>query len=901
MSGYYLDIPPDYCEPLGKLRWSALADAIEGDDGRTFALTPQLLAFLEGFASRRPLVHFGHVLHFFHLLRVRKTARHDFTTLAMAWHEAGRPSRTAGVVCALLCAEVPVVVDPPETEALAGWLNVWARVSVRPVMPGVEPILDGDTFEGLLGVELEAYSFRELVHWFRHGREPLDSEGEALADGLLADKPLSLSEILARVGRHDRLSGAVPFVATLVGAIALPPRRHVEPQVAIGGFADVTTKGRPEAILPSQFALDEWEFLRRFAQNELLYYRREDPAIRTRERLVVLLDQGVRTWGGVRLLLAAATFALAKMAERRQLSLALATTGTGGVTCDPLTTDPAELAGSLARSDLSATPAEALATVAEEPAEGPRDVVLLTHPRNLAEPDVIAACARVAKSSRLFALTADAGGGIELSEVRPGGVVALSRFRVDLSAKEPTPAPAVSVSGWAGDVEVIGHPFRCGLAGYHEPLSFAFERAGESLLVASSTGALLLMRTDGGAVEMLPRPLYEGRLLDCYTGVIGVERGFVVTAVVPTTGGRMAAVAAHYDLAARACRVHEFEVEVRSDLRWRYFCAEHAIGVMSWEAGRWVHLGESGGEKTLPDRLRWPKDVDATREMLTLPAQEVVDDSGKRYTPPVLRLNRSNGKLFLYGAAPDWASFALVEDGVPLLQGNSLLAAEVRAYTLAVLFDSKLLHLFEGPEGRWLGSITLLNGRERFALSNDGRLLAVQDVNGQVRVLSTAPGWRVHCTTPLGRFHNNLVVDLGHTKLRVIIGQTTHLIDWCEGGLVCTVGRTPDIQEIQQELEIGIYHRATPQGPRPKALDATRFRACAKRIKLAAAVTNLGEVFVFADDTLIAAFFVFRQQIAAWMPDGTRTGTEALGGPVTPYADRLIGQALLKATNGGPT
>ncbi len=65
----------------------------------------------------------------------------------------------------------------------------------------------------------------------------------------------------------------------------------------------MTTTGNPEQILPSQFALDDLEFLRRFAERELLYFRREEPHSRTREELVVLLDQGVRTWGIVRLVL----------------------------------------------------------------------------------------------------------------------------------------------------------------------------------------------------------------------------------------------------------------------------------------------------------------------------------------------------------------------------------------------------------------------------------------------------------------------------------------------------------------------------------------------------------------------------------------------------------------------
>ena len=54
----------------------------------------------------------------------------------------------------------------------------------------------------------------------------------------------------------------------------------------MGGYADVTTNGPPDRLLPSQFALDEWDFLRRYADHELLYFRREEPHTRTRHELV---------------------------------------------------------------------------------------------------------------------------------------------------------------------------------------------------------------------------------------------------------------------------------------------------------------------------------------------------------------------------------------------------------------------------------------------------------------------------------------------------------------------------------------------------------------------------------------------------------------------------------------
>src|SRR5262249_11813381 len=147
---------------------------------------------------------------------------------------------------------------------------------------------------------------------------------------------------------------------------------------------------------------------------------REEPHAKTREDLVVLLDQGVRTWGDVRLVLAAALFALGRMAGQRKLPFFAAATSDGGELHDPLELGAEELGELVETSDLTPNPGLALERVLEAPAEAARDVVLLTHPRTLLDPDVAAAARRVADRTRLFALTVDDQGQVQLSEVRHG-------------------------------------------------------------------------------------------------------------------------------------------------------------------------------------------------------------------------------------------------------------------------------------------------------------------------------------------------------------------------------------------------------------------------------------------------------------------------------------------------
>src|SRR5262249_4379133 len=276
--------------------------------------------------------------------------------------------------------------------------------------------------------------------WFRHGRGPVKDAGEELAHAL--PPPRTLAGALAELLQRPRLAGARAFVAQLVSALTLPPRRLQHEELPMGGYADVTTHGHVDQLLPSQFALDEWDFFRRFAENELLYFRREEPHAQTRRELVVLLDQGVRTWGDVRLVLSAAVLALGKQAARSSLPFSLATTGAGGEPVDPLELAADELGELVEASDLTPNPGRALERVLEQPAPGVRDVVLLTHPRNLAEADVAAAARGVTGGARLFAVVMDAAGNVDLAELKRGVPVGIRQFRIDFTQSVELPVHA---------------------------------------------------------------------------------------------------------------------------------------------------------------------------------------------------------------------------------------------------------------------------------------------------------------------------------------------------------------------------------------------------------------------------------------------------------------------------
>src|SRR5207248_897008 len=109
--------------------------------------------------------------------------------------------------------------------------------------------------------ELERLRVDEIAHRLRHGTAPLGDAGDQLARQLVLDRPRLFGKMLAFLAKQPRLSGVLPFVSQLVSALALPPRL-AEQELGTGGYADVATRGEPERILPSQFAMDEIEFIR---------------------------------------------------------------------------------------------------------------------------------------------------------------------------------------------------------------------------------------------------------------------------------------------------------------------------------------------------------------------------------------------------------------------------------------------------------------------------------------------------------------------------------------------------------------------------------------------------------------------------------------------------------------
>jgi hypothetical protein len=919
----YLRIPWRHFAQAGfGLRWSADGEAVEFADGRTFAFSQEAAAFMEGFAAQRPLIHFGYILQLLWLLRLNWLTPADpkeVHRLHAAFCAASKPYRNAGVFFAA-CVDIPAAADPPsakevEQRIVLGMLGALLGSYGSNTDDDEKPPLDAAAFEAKVLGATAAFDNESLWHWFRHGRGPLTQEAATVAEAVRRS-PRMLTDALDETARHRRLAGSAPFVEQLTAALALPPRRLARPETPLGGYADVTTRGGPEQILPSQFALDELEFVRRYAEKELLYYRREEPHDRTRENVVVLLDQGVRTWGSVRLVLAAAVFALGRLAGARRLPFMVAATHSNGVVHDPLEMTTDALVAFLEASDLSADPGAALERVLEEEIDSLRDVVLLTHPRNLGE-EAVRNAARLARPrARLFAVAVDDRGDVEFSELRRGAAVRLSRFHIDLSHTAPPPPDIPEpqdVRGlWHGDVEAVPSPFVFGV-GRREPFCFDFDLAGERLVTATANGVLHATSTNGSGVEVLPRAVIDGCLLTTVQEVRGVAGGVVVLGSVTNSPHGKRAVVAYYDFTQRTCTGYSLGWLHGSPWRWFYFRDLHSVAVVGAKECRAVDLA-SGGRILAAGA---PDDRPSRAgEACDLAQRRSGKPGGTRKDEMQCHLETGSGEITLEPelTSVPWKPFIPMSEGEKVLRGARLLEARCRGWTLGVAVVNRSdngrpghgvnLHLFRGPEGTPLAVYPQAPAFWRFTLSDDGRLLARQIATGQLEVREVGNSGPPLCTTRGGGFHKNMTVILGDRCLLLRVRKTFQFLSWDHGRLTCLTRKGDAAAFMRDELvrsnRAWMAVEAT-KGPLPDfvAHESARFVRVAQGGlgRLIALVDEFGQTALFErEGRLICMFFALGGQLAAWAPPDVRYGPASLlGAAPTPGADEQIGRALLDA------
>jgi hypothetical protein len=957
----YLRIPESYCQSIGGLRWAHYGDAVEflegAASGQTFAFAPEIALFIEGFRDMDGgLPAFGHVLHLLYLIGLgdrggsmdggRRTEGGGPSELdgggigqaggtggcleriARQFRQEGCPLRNAGALCAHLCADAPRAADSPELSEIHDFLkeghwvpSIVLAQAITGVLPlAEEPGLGPKKFKALIRRRLDLLGDEEIRHWLRHGRGP--SGGDI--DHLLPVCPKSVSRAFSEIERRPRLAGTLALASRLEAVLSIPSRRLDRRELQGGGYTDITTRGAPERILPIQFALDGEEFLRRFSERELLYFHREEFREPLTEELVILLDQGVRTWGDVRLLLSAAVVALLRQGERRRIAVKLATTSTGGTPFDPTAIEPGALFAAIEASDLSPHPGPALAALLAAPCAGRRDVVVLTHPRSLIEPEVAAAaragCGDDGGETRLFAVLIDSKCGLELAELRRGLPIVLARSRIDL---EPAPAvlPESSAApwpgrlpAWKGQFEPIGFPFSCGRLDVLErskgsslAQSFDFDESGERIMAAGFDRLLFTCRLDGSGAEHLPLPLDDGKPIILERNVIGVAGGFVVSGY--RLGRR---VLAHYDFPSRTCIVHGMGAVAPANV-WTYFRDLHAIVAQTrGEDGPSVavDLAATGKEATTTGRAqRAAERARAGEQPYPVMAQPVWTSAGEPWVDlslRVLRLDADTGLLH-FRLGPDVKKSVLaLSDGGPALKGGQIVRADRGGDVLAVLVHGGAvpgLYFISTSSATVIGVFRPgeIGEPQTFSLSRDGRRFAVlsgagdleiREVSGPEAPVFVAPREEVAIHfVALGR--SCLLIRESDEKSQAVRDRC--LIRWDRGRL-----------EVERDHVYSAYSRLGGMMAQSRSLPPSgvgiasiwqRFVQVIEHGTLRILIDRYNHIVVFdSRGNLICIFYVVRDEAAALLVDGTWWGSRRLiGRDAAPGADERFARALSEA------
>jgi hypothetical protein len=640
--------------------------------------------------------------------------------------------------------------------------------------------------------------------------------------------------------------------------------------------------------------------------------------------------------------LAAAAVALLRQAASRKIATLIAFTSNRGDAVEPIAMSPDDLGRRFEASDLTFNPGDALEGVLQRSCEFPRDIVLLTHPANVAEEDVRVAARRLGEEDRLFALTLSPRGNAELVEMRRGMPVKLRSFRVDFApARRDTTVesmtPASDCIGWTGPVEPVPWPFRLGNHAHIQLFDFDYE--GRRLFAVTGNLLIQAWSLSSGERETLPRP-WRGELPPPFwIALVGVADGFVVLG-----GQGKQFVLYHYNCARRECTGHRPRGLTVAPASLHYLREHHAVILIDdaraaelrqealTTSGTPVLLGEASTDASVPNPILA---IDlATGEMssgsnsgtraykawLAFRRHNYQDRHVEIGTPRVRALgvnchfDASTGSFHFGG--PGWPEAVLrpQTEGRLTLQGASVNRVQLAGTTLAIDYErqkrSSLL-FFQGPEGNFLRDLPLPDTQpkaESFLLSADGSKVAIRRGLNRLEVQATNRPQKELLTKADSPVEKNelWVMSDGFFLLLGQKHRSHHAVHWNQNALECMY--IPDekaLPQLSSARKRQMAREATKTTadmlPPPLRHDRDRWLSGRWCGRAWCVLDHFGQVFVL-DASLRAVFaFVARgESWSAWLPDGTRMGRGKLHvWPQTQDAAERMGRALVAATKGG--
>lgn len=124
------------------------------------------------------------------------------------------------------------------------------------------------------------------------------------------------SKLISELIQLPQGASLLSLIMRLLPMINLSTKGAGSQNYMLGGYNDIARKGNLHDLLSSELIYPEDEFLRRFIEGELLYYKREAPPQPRHRKIYTIIDVGPYNWGARRLIAIAGVIALSIYAER---------------------------------------------------------------------------------------------------------------------------------------------------------------------------------------------------------------------------------------------------------------------------------------------------------------------------------------------------------------------------------------------------------------------------------------------------------------------------------------------------------------------------------------------------------------------------------------------------------
>ena len=168
------------------------------------------------------------------------------------------------------------------------------------------------TLQTLLNIALASPSREGLLLRARTGLDGLPK-----AAPVAPPTALSVRSLIAKISEDGELATLASLSRNVLAATFIPRKPSQQDEVPTGGFSDLTNRGTPDHLLPSELAHDDMTLATRIVLNEALYFRRETALSLPSSWRLILLDTGIRLWGVSRIFATAVTLALAAATDAR--------------------------------------------------------------------------------------------------------------------------------------------------------------------------------------------------------------------------------------------------------------------------------------------------------------------------------------------------------------------------------------------------------------------------------------------------------------------------------------------------------------------------------------------------------------------------------------------------------